>query len=195
MRTRAVAGICVLLFILSGCATVSEPENNQGFQHVSKISELTGVYDNYGDPQYYLSQFIFTNLPDYHYNIDLIEVSPIENGVLVKAIKDDCYIHAESFLLGKDFDLSGGKILLMRDATLIPMVAENVVTGPMYQQDSIGIDTDGHGKLKRSVFVTMILPLPFAAIGFEDIRFEKIPDINRVFKSCSQQNSSDTTLN
>lgn len=190
MKLQALA---VMLFMfLNGCAFHSEPKDNQEFYQISQISELAGVYKNKGDPSGYLSEIIFgyTNLntsPEVsHADIEFIEVLSTTNSLHVKAIKNGCTIYEKPYILGRDFNISGGKITLSKDAFLLSRGAGDVLAGPSYEKITLGLDTGGHGKYRKSDYaaglVFLLLPIAFSAT--DDSRFERVNDRPPGFKAC-----------
>ncbi|WP_372522708.1 hypothetical protein [Sulfuricaulis sp.] len=192
MKPRVLA---VMLFIfLNGCAFHSEPKDNQEFYKISQLSELAGVYKNKGDPSGYLSAIIwgYTKLninPEVsHVDIEFIEVLSTENSLIVKAIKNGCAIYEKPYILGRDFNISGGKIIIHRDAFLLSRGAGDVLAGPSYEQITLGLDTGKHGKYRRSDYAAglVFLLLPIAFSETNDTRFERVNDSPQGFKACNR---------
>jgi len=187
--------IVMLLIFLNGCAFHSEPKNNQEFYQISQLSELAGVYKNKGDPSGYLSAIIWgcsklnINPAVSHADIEFIEVLSTENSLIVRAIKNGCAIYEKSYILGRDFKISGGKIIIHRDAFLLSRGAGDVLAGPSYEQITLGLDTGKHGKYRRSDYAAglVFLLLPVAFSETDDTRFDRVSDKPREYKACSNR--------
>ncbi len=186
--------IVILLIFLTGCVFHSEPKNIQQFYQISQLSELAGVYKNKGDPSGYLSAIIWgkpklnINPAVSHADIEFIEVLSTENALTVKAIRNGCAIYEKSYILGRDFEISGGKIIIHRDAYLLSRGSGDVLVGPSYEQITLGLDTGKQGKYRRSDYaaglVFLLWPVAFAVT--EDTRFDRVNDKPREYKACSK---------
>ena len=191
MMLKALA--VMLLIFLNGCAFHSAPKDNQEFYQISQMSELTGVYKNKGDPSGYFSANIWGNIkliikPEVdHKDIEFIEVLSAENSLVVKAIKKGCSVYEKTYILGRDFKISGGKIIIHRDASLLTRGAGDVLVGPSYEQITLGIDTGKHGKYRNSGYAAglVFLLFPIAFSETNDTRFERVNDKPQAFKTCS----------
>jgi hypothetical protein len=189
------ASVVALFIFLSGCAFHSEPENNQEFYNISQLSELAGVYKNKGDPSGYLSEIIWGDIKSIikpevrHEDIEFIEVSSTEHSLIVKAIKGGCSIYEKSYIVGRDFKISDGKIVIHRDASLLTRGAGDVLVGPSYEQITLGLDAGKNGKYRNSGYaaglVFLILPVAFSDIS--DTRFERVYDKPQGFRACSNR--------
>jgi hypothetical protein len=196
MRSMKLQALAVMLLIfLSGCAYHSAPKDNQEFYQLSQISELAGVYKNKGDPSGYLSAIIWGDIklninPEVsHADIEFIEVMPAENSLIVKAIKSGCAIYEKPYILGKNFKISGGRIIIHRDVFLLSRGAGDVLAGPSYEQITLGLDTGKHGKYRRSDYAAglVLLLLPIAFSETNDTRFERVNERPPRFKSCDNR--------
>jgi hypothetical protein len=193
MKPQALA--IILLISLNACAFHSEPKDNQEFSQITQISELAGVYKNKGDPSGYLSGIIWNNIkliikPEVsHEDIEYIEVSSTENSLIVKAIKNGCAIYEKHYILGRDFKLSGGKIIIHRDASLLTRGGGDVLLGPSYEEITLGLDAAKQGKYRNSGYaaglVFALFPIAFSDI--HDTRFERVNDKPQGFKTCSNR--------
>lgn len=192
MKLQALA---VMLFIfLNGCAFHSEPKDNQEFYQISQMSELAGVYKNKGDPSGYLSAVIWGNIkkvikPEVsHEEIEFIEVQSTENSLIVKAIKSGCAIYEKSYILGRDFKISGGKIIIHRDAFLLTRGGDDVLLGPSYEEITLGLDAGKHGKYRNSGYaaglVFTLFPMAFSETN--DVRYERVNERPQGFRPCSK---------
>jgi len=161
---------------LSGCVLSSAPDDNAEFYKISRLSELAGVYQNKGNPSGYLSQKIWPDIseifPDMeeiktfdtgHEAIELIEVIPKDDSLVVKAIRNGCSVYEKSYVLGRDFDISRGKVVIHREAHLLSRGSGDVLAGPSYEDVTLGIDTGKQGKSRSKSYaaglVFMVMPV------------------------------------
>jgi hypothetical protein len=179
----------VLSIFLYGCVFNSGPENNQDYDQVTKLSELAGIYKNKGEPSLYLSGIIQMGGDVAPKEIEFVEVSSTEDSLVAKAIRNGCSIHERRYILGRDFKISNGKIVLHRDFILLSAGAGDVLVGPKYEQITLGIDAGGHGKFRQSGSAAglVLLLFPFAATGARDVRFERVNDGRPEFEACSNR--------
>ena len=185
--------VVLLITLLNGCVFNSGPEGNQEFYNISHLIELEGVYKNKGEPSDYLSATIWENAvlnenPDVnHEDIELIEVSETADSLILKAIKNDCSIYEKTYIVGRDFKISDGKIILRRNVDLLTRGSGDVLLGPSYEKITLGLDSEKHGKYRSSAYAAGIvfMFLPIAVSGNSDVRFERVKGKPQGFKACS----------
>jgi hypothetical protein len=192
MTQRALVTILVLL--LAGCASHSEPKGNQDFYTAAQLADFEGVYKNKGDPVGFLSQVIWdtgsSTPPVVHYqDVEFIEVSSTKNSLTAKAIQNGCVIYEKSYVLGRDFEIDGGKISIHREVSLLTRGPGDVLLGPSYEKISLGLDAGKNGKFRYSGYAAGLafLFLPIAASDMRDVRFERVADKPHGYKACDNR--------
>jgi len=173
--------ICMTL-ILSGCAgwSYEVPEDNVDFAKIERLSDLDGTYQNQsegasGQPTYYLSSLIWPEGKIGPKAIETIEVKAITgSSILVKGRWGKKEVVVESILVeGQDFHLNSGYISIRQQVDFIP--SETNIPGIYYNSQKLGLDEQGHGKLKESYFMTgLAVMIPFAFSGGNEVRFKRI---------------------
>ena len=111
--------ILMLLVSTSCIMHTSAPKESSDFSQVTSIHQFKGIYKNAGDPKGYLSQIIWTNKYMVnktwkgfeHKDIELIEVASTDNTLTVNAIKGNCIVYSEEYVLNRDFNIADGKIV------------------------------------------------------------------------------------
>jgi len=163
MKPKPYLALLLLVF-LSGCMLSSAPDDNAEFYRVSRLSELAGVYQNQGNPSGYLSQKIWPDIKEVfpgikavktfdsgHEDIELIEVVPKDNALVVRAVRNGCAVHEQSYLLGKDFDISNGKVVIHRETHLLSRGSGDVLAGPSYEDVPWGSTPAGRASREARV--------------------------------------------
>ncbi len=166
---------CIL--ILPACFS-NKPLNNEEFGNINVLSDLNGTYNNKGDSGdevsgIYLSEIIWPNDESIgHSSIETIIVSSLnETQLSVTAIRQNVAIKKQIFIEGKDFEISSGRIQLIREMGGI----NDNFAGATYTSAALGLDITGHGKFRRSeTFAGIALMIPIVAQGTTDVRFYKI---------------------
>ena len=172
---------CMTL-ILSGCvgSQYSVPEDNVDFAKIEHLSDLNGTYQNQSEgaseqPTYYLSSLIWPEEKIDPNTIWTIEVKAINgNTIQVKGIRANTIVKKSILVEGEDFHLSSGRISIQQQAGLIP--SETKVVGIHSGSRELGLDEQGHGKLKESYFMTglAVMVIPIAFSGGNEVRFKRI---------------------
>jgi len=172
----------VSFLCLTGC--VSFPDKGAiDFKDTNDIKQLEGVYENKGDPKGYMSERIPNFIPmnsskKYIKNnlIKYINVKVINEKVIVQAIKDNCIAYEKNYIYGTDFNFENGKIVLENDFNLLSRGPGDLTLGPSYSRTVIGIDSNGDGAYHNSgaIAVLVLLAVPVAAAGVDEIRFSKL---------------------
>jgi hypothetical protein len=192
--------VLFLVATLSGCLVVNEvPKENVEFAAKPDTRDFKGVYRNAGDPNGYLSQLIWgehgyiidnSGKKTLHREIELIEVLSKEDTLTVRAIKDECVIYQQDYVVGRDFTLSDGRIILKR--RFHPLSREgdegghgDALVGPSYEKIELGLDAKGDGKYRsQGYFAGMVFMLvPMALGGTTDVRFVKL-NSNVTYELC-----------
>ena len=125
-RLKAPQTIFAAAILLSGCFTTG-PVDNLPFGEIEQLSDIDGVYENFGESglaPMWLSQLIWPDVEDLnHDGIELIEVRAVDDvTVAVTATASDAAIvRHETFVEGEDFDLSNGSIQLNRRVKGAPL--------------------------------------------------------------------------
>jgi hypothetical protein len=178
--------IVLIILLITGCAFHSEPEGNLEFHQISQLAELAGTYKNKGNPSGYLSWILWKEVISGHEDIEFIEVVPKNNSLIVRAIRKGCSIYDRTYILGRDFKISYGKIIIHREAHLLTRGFDDVLLGPSYQDITLGLDAGRNGKSRSSRYaaglVFMMFPIAFSDTS--DIRYERISDKPQEFKDC-----------
>jgi hypothetical protein len=187
--------VFILVILLSGCAFHSAPKDNQDFYKLSHFSELAGVYKNKGEPSGFLSAIFWgdikkvMNIDISHEDIEYIEVSSLDNSILLRAIKSGCAIYERTYLIGRDFNMDDGKIIVRKDVAILTRGGDDVLLGPSYEKVMFGLDMGKHGKYRNSSYAAGLLfaLFPMAASDTSDIRFDRVYDKPQVFKACGNR--------
>jgi hypothetical protein len=188
--------IIILVFLLmGGCSFHREPPNNRDFHHISTLYELAGVYKNIGAPSGYITMILWPDIKQTaganinHEDIEFIEVIPDDRSLIVKAIRKGCSIFEKTYMLGQDFKINDGKIIIRREAHLLTRGGDDVLLGPSYENIVLGIDDVQHGKSRRSGYaaglVFMIFPVAFSDTS--DVRYERVSEKPHEFKNCDEK--------
>lgn len=110
----------------------------------------------------------------------MIEVRAIdERTLVVKALAKNAVIREDSFVEGKDFSLSSGRIKLKRQVHLsLAYPSGNPFIGPAYEEEELGLDEKGQGKYRQKAGFagTAFLIIPVVGSGTDDTRFVKISE-------------------
>ena len=193
MKFKTIIIIILILFFISGCLFHSEPPNNREFRNISKVYELAGVYKNTGEPSGYITEILWPDIKQIfganinHEDIEFIEVIPKDRLLTVKAISKGCSIFEKKYILGQDFKINDGKIIIHREAHLLTRGGDDVLLGPSYEDLALGIDIVKDGKYRRSGcaagLIFMIFPVAFSDTS--DIRYERVSDKPQEFKNCN----------
>lgn len=190
--------LAFFIILVSGCVSHSGPEANAGFYQISQLSELEGVYKNKGSPSGFLSQKIWPDISKIfpgikvmtidtgHEDIEFIEVITKDNLLDAKAIRNGCSVYKRTYVLGRDFEFSDGKVVLHREAHLLSRGSGDVLAGPSYEDITIGIDTGKHGKSRSTAYAAglIFMVLPVAISETKDIRYERVSNNPHNFKAC-----------
>lgn|GEM_PF-1281281 len=199
MKFKTFLALFIVLLVGCGCVFHAGPENNAEFYQISQLSELEGVYKNEGNPSGFLSQKIWPDItkvfPDIkevktfetgHEDIEFIEVITRNNSLVVKAIRNGCSIYEETFILGRDFKISNGKIVIHKETHLLSRGPGDVLAGPSYEDITIGIDVGKHGKSRSRSYAAglIFMIMPVAGSDTIDIRYERVGNKPQNFRAC-----------
>jgi hypothetical protein len=194
--------VLFLVMTLSGCFVLHDiPKDNVEFAPRADPRDFKGVYRNAGDPKWYLSRLIWhkndfvidlSGKKTPHKEIELIEILCIGDTLTVRAIKDECVIYQQDYVVGRDFTLIDGKIV-MRER-FHPLSREgddshgDVLLGPSYEKIELGLDAKGDGKYRsQSYFAGMVfLLVPMAAWDTSEVKFVKL-NSNVTYESCKNR--------
>jgi len=191
--------LAFFIVLLSGCVFYSGPEGNTRFYQISRLSELEGVYKNKGNPSGFLSQKIWPDItkifPDIkevmtfdtgHEDIEFIEVITKDNSLVLKAIQNGCSVYEKTYILGRDFEISNGKVVIHREAHLLSRGSGDVLAGPSYEDITMGIDTGKQGKSRSTSYAAglIFMVMPVAISETTDIRYERVSNNPQNFKAC-----------
>lgn len=170
------------LLSLSACITYG-PEDSPAFAEVHDLHQLVGSYRNLGDPladsrPVYLSGILWpgeTSLE--HKKIDRIDVQTAGDRTLsVKAFRGEHLEKEGTYVLGRNFDLREGKIILKRGPGVVGLKAGEPMLGLYHESVELGLDISGQGKYSQNVAAAGLgyLIVPIAIAGREDVRFERL---------------------
>ena len=181
-----------LMLFLSGCVSSSHTDESLRFSEITNTNQLNGVYRNAGGGNNYLSRIIWgnfdikiddkgTTLP--HKEIEFLDVISAGNKLTVNAIKNDFVIYKKEYLIGRDFEITDGKIIWHKFAA----TTGDIVVGPSHEKIELGLDTNGNVKYRTtSSFAGLAyLIVPIAATSAYDIMFLKLND-NKIFDACNK---------
>ena len=106
----------ILAVALTGCFA-SRPSGNVGFGTAHALQELSGTYQNLGEskePGHYLSEIIWPGDPHARpTSIRTISVRVIgDTALLVRALGDSGVVKEGTFVSGKDFEFTRGRLRL-----------------------------------------------------------------------------------
>lgn len=189
---RFVVAVILALF-LGGCAGHFGTKEPRGFYKVSKLSELQGVYKNHGDWEgsgtlaYMIWQGRSNKPPVFKYKeVEFIEVLSLENSLTVRAIQSGCSVYEQTYVLGKDFKIEDGKIAIYREFHFLSRGGGDLMLGPSYFEETLGIDTGKDAKYKSSESVAglALLFIPIAGTETRDVRFERLSDKPLGYPDC-----------
>ncbi len=171
--------MCVLTY---ACATV--PSNNVDFATIESVYDLEGSYRNQGEQKageylpVMLSAVIWPKESTLkHKEIKLIKVRALDStSIVVSAISENKIEKEETFIEGKHFTLTKGRIRLRHGFGLHGATAEDPLAGPYYGSVELGIDQKGQGKLMtKEVTVGLIyFIIPIGYAGSDEIRFRRV---------------------
>jgi hypothetical protein len=181
----------MMLIILCSCAFHIEPSDNQEFHQISQLSELAGVYKNNGNPSGYLSQIIWNDIKSIidgidHEQIEFIEVTPKDNSLIVGAISGGCTIYKRTYILGRDFNITDGKITMHKNTFLYTRGGDDPLLGPSYEKTTLGLDVKNQGKSRDYEYGVglLLMAVPVSVSQTRDIRYERVSDKPLGFKDC-----------
>ena len=152
--------LCITL-ILSGCFSFNTvPKDNAEFAAIEHLSDLDGIYQNQGEGEsgpapYYLSTLIWPKEKIAPKTFMTIEVKAINETTIQIKGKGwaDTVVKERILIEGKDFDLHSGRIILRKQIGVSGFQSGEVIVGPYSNNSELGLDQQGHGKLKDSSFV------------------------------------------
>ncbi len=171
----------ILAVALMGCFA-SKPPANVGFGAPRRLQDLAGTYQNLGegDPKVftYLSQTIWpgdTTLR--HAAIRTISVRSIgDTALAVRALGDSGVVKEGTFVSGKDFAFTHGRLRLRTEV-------ENSLHEPeagglfvVRTTQEFGLDKAGQGKFKKreTVAGAAYLVVPVAMTSSTEVRFIRL---------------------
>jgi len=184
--------ILIIIVSLVSCMQHSGPNQKIEYVNITKIKELEGVYSDKGDPNSFLSDFIWRYGEALTFNyrkipypwINVIEISTVEKKILLRGYRINkknklCGIFFyREYIDGRNFEIVNGKILFdeKMSATVRNDEDDVVAIGPYYQDEMLGLDCNGHLVWKRGEYgaVLFLFIFPVAGSVVEEIRFEKL---------------------
>lgn len=177
--------VVTILLLLPLCSCVIPPEEDSlPFASVDSVQDLAGSYKNRGvsangKTTAYLSRIIWPADDELDPStVEVISVAEAGPGVLeVKALAGGEVQKTGRFVEGEDFTIQGDTITLERHVGMAGLEIGEPLVGPVMEQRTLGLDTSGHGKYRKSTgFVGMVfLLIPVAGSVGEDVRFERLP--------------------
>jgi len=196
---KTIIALC-LIITLSGCFVLHDvPKENLEFAQKIDPRDFKGVYRNAGDPKYYLSQLIWREhdfiTDNYgkktpHKEIELIEVLSTGGSLTVRAIKNECVIYQQDYMVGRDFTLTDGRIVFREKFHPLSREGEgrghgDVLVGPSYEKIELGLDAKGNGKYRSQAYVggLLFMLFPMGAWEKSDVKFVKL-NSNVTFEIC-----------
>jgi hypothetical protein len=172
----------ILAVALTGCFA-SRPPGNVGFGTPHALQELAGTYQNLGegDPKEgfnYLSATIWpSDTTLRHKSIHAISVRAIgDTALAVRALSDGGVVKEGTFVSGKDFEFTRGRLRLRTkvENTLHTPEAGGLFVARTTQE--LGLDKKGQGKLKKREIVVgaVYLVVPMALTASTEVRFVRL---------------------
>lgn len=192
---KKLLSFCFVILLVACVGT--KPEHNANFGTIENISDLQGVYQNLGDggsriyPKY-LSAIIWPKVEKLnHKAITSIEVKVTgPKTLLVTARTKEGIEKEEAFIEGKDFTITSGKISLKQKIRVAGFKDGEVIVGPYYESEALGLDSKGEGKYKQQEAVAGLVFafLPFVMGNNDEVRFVRIDkEKNRKHSDHAQQ--------
>ncbi len=180
--TRVALVSSILAVALTGCFALKPPDN-VGFEAPHALQELAGTYQNLGETApnmgfHYLSEIIWpgdTTLR--HQSIRTISVQAIGDTVLaVRGFSDSGVVKEGSFVSGKDFEFTGGRLHLR---TRVENTLNTPEAGGLFvltTTQELGLDKQGQGKFKKqeTVVGAAYLVMPIALTESTEVRFLRL---------------------
>ncbi|MHB8621786.1 MAG: hypothetical protein ACYDBA_00280 [Sulfuricaulis sp.] len=120
-----------------------------------------------------------------HNEIELMQVMVFDQTVSVNAIQNGCIIFTKKYVVGRDFDISGGKITIHQEVHMLPERTGDPRVGPSIEKIELGLDTNGNGKWREGTYFAGLIFL-FAPVEISDVhnvKFERIEG-NKVYSQC-----------
>ncbi len=176
------------LFLLSSCAINSAPDNNVDFLPQANLSNLSGIYSNYGEPNGYFSKDALGLNEISHEQVKLVKLTAGKNTVRVQLIENDCISYEKTLLLGRDVQEQDGRLVVYSESHLLSSGGDDVMIGPRHSEKVFGIDMRQDGKLRDSGYgagLVMFL-LPIAVSDQTDIRFKRMNTAGQHFFRCGR---------
>jgi len=169
--------------LIYGCV-FSGPVNDVPFTEVAGLQSLAGEYRNLGEtdppgPPAYLSAVIWPVASDIdHASVDVVTVEAVsDQELVVRALAGDRLVKEGRFVAGEGFNFKDGKLYLRQKSELsLASPADNPFIGTAYEETVIGIDREGHGKLRhKTAFAgTAFLIIPVAGSVTDETRFLRL---------------------
>jgi len=165
-------------------------KDNREFHRISQLTELEGVYNNKGDWEG--SGTLADIIWQYGHKkapvlmnfqaVEFIEVSSSDNSITVKAIQDGCAVYEKTYVVGQDFDIKDGKIIIFREFS--PM-GKDVFIGPIYMEAALGLDIGKDGKFRSTnQGAGLALFIPYSMFESRDVRFNRVSDKPQGYPIC-----------
>lgn len=183
MKFERLILFALALSLLNSCSTLKEPDKNLPFAKEVGLTRLEGKYRNKADGSVkseavYLSKLIFPNTDIKHDLINVVEVKKLsEDTLLAGACQSNKLVTSRKYKEGKDFKIEKGRIWLVKKSDFsYASPAGNPFIGYFSENQSIGIDEAGNGKLEQNVLVigTAFVIIPVAGNDKEELRFNRV---------------------
>ena len=182
---KAVAVLLAAALAASGCFS-SKPAHNVGFERAHSLQDLDGAYRNLGetDPKYtqsdYLSAIIWPRLEaSLHSTITTIAVHAMGDTALHVVARGMNGIKKEqTFVRGKDFEFTGGKVHLKPAWSNNLKEEEQGGIFFVYTSKELGVDKKGQGKFQKNenVIGAAYLVVPIVARQSDEARFVRVEE-------------------
>lgn len=175
------------LSLLNSCSTLKEPDRNLPFVKEVSLGRLEGKYRNKADGSVkseavYLSKLIFPNTDIKHDLVNFVEVKKIsEDTLLAAACQSNKLVTLMMYKEGQDFKIEKGRIWLVKKSDFsFASPAGNPFIGYFSENQSIGIDKAGNGKLEQNTLIvgTAFVIIPVAGNDKEELRFNRVAQDN-----------------
>ena len=194
MRLTWPALWLVLIVILEGCVSVVGQNDEADFEFMSDLSELKGLYKNGAYPSGYFSEIFFKNQKSLgfwdvdHQNIDLVDISTTDSSITITAVRGDCAVMHQTYMEGRDFIYSDGRIVLGEELQLFPVGPDFTFVGMKHRRIELGVDTQSHGKYRITDYqgTLAMLVVPFLKARHIDFRFERVDKNSREYVACTR---------
>lgn len=181
IKSLKIYTFIAVLLVISGCMSTA-PSQDLAFRGVNNLDEFIGLYRNAGDAgdagyTPYLTRVIWPGDENInHENIDSVRViTSDDNSISISAYTLNKVVKEQKYIEGEDFKITGGRVLLDREAGVAGLKGEPLV-GLYYGSSEIGLDIKGNAKYRSSGGVAGLafLFIPIVVGENRTVKFERL---------------------